>query len=404
MAASGITSIDASTSPRWFPSALVRSSLEETRMAEGVPTSWGRLQGWDWGAALEPSWWSSQQEKRWGTWPDAVRTVTVLAQTRHAVVVSLDDVWTAYLYPFTTGHDVSALARHAPWAVSLASAPVLLPVGGAFNEIGDTAVVFPHHRPESAYSEEGLSSSNHTTTLAIADSVGLLHAALVPHATPNAERRWNDRLKSMEDTLKTTTLWRAPHTRYVQGLPPVHLDLDTVVNEDGTVRWVPQPRPLMDAVLASGERCPGVATMAALEQRLALRGAFSGEEERRAFYGAWLAHVPEGWSSPSTLSSVNGGIWIWRYETILLMLAEARAYGLTQQAKQCDAWLLDVSRLQARLGELRTVLAVRKMALYAGVAAAFIGSGPFHLPAVAGCALTMGIAHAVYRRRLPSPY
>ena len=101
---------------------------------------------------------------------------------------------------------------------------------------------------------------------------------------------------------------------------------------------------------------------------------------------------------------MNGGVWIWRYEAMLLMLAEARAYGLSDQAKQCDRWLLDVSRIQARLGELRTVYAIRKGGIYAAIAAAIIGSGPLHIPFVVGALLCSGVAHGIYRRRLPPPY
>ena len=89
---------------------------------------------------------------------------------------------------------------------------------------------------------------------------------------------------------------------------------------------------------------------------------------------------------------------------MLLMLAEARAYGLSDQVKQCDRWLLDVSRIQARLGELRTVYAIRKGGIYAALAAAIIGSGPLHLPFVFGSLLCSGVAHGIYRRRLPPPY
>ena len=73
-------------------------------------------------------------------------------------------------------------------------------------------------------------------------------------------------------------------------------------------------------------------------------------------------------------------------------------------ARFSDRWLLDVSRIQARLGELRTVYAIRKGGIYAAIAAAIIGSGPLHLPFVFGSLLCSGVAHGIYRRRLPPPY
>jgi hypothetical protein len=204
--------------------------------------------------------------------------------------------------------------------------------------------------------------------------------------------------------LKSTTLWRASHTKHVVGLPTVEVRLDGVVHTEGDVHFVPHPRSVVDFLLAPAERLPGAAIMARMEQRLALMGAFEGIAQRQAFYETWGKALPPGWTSLASVSTVNGGVWIWRYEAILLMLAEARAYGLADQANQCDRWLLDVSRIQARLGELRTVHAVRKGALYAAAAAALIGSGPLHLPFTFG-ALSVGFAaHVVHRKRTPPPY
>ena len=180
--------------------------------------------------------------------------------------------------------------------------------------------------------------------------------------------------------------------------------LEGVVSSADGLTFVPQPRALVDHLLAPSERLPGVATMARFEQRLSLAEAFSSVEERQAFYAAWGAHLPAGWTSAASVSTVNGGVWIWRYEAILLMLAEARAFGLAEQTNRCDRWLLDVSRIQARLGELRTVHAVRKGGVYVAVAAALIGSGPVQVPVVAGAVACSLVAHAVHRQRVPPPF
>jgi len=382
-----------SGAPAWFPRALVDRSCDPASFAEGLPSPWGRIRGWDYTAALDPAWWTSEGEGRWGSWPSAVTTVKVVGETRHAVVVDLDDQWTAHLYPFPTGKDVATLALYTPWLTSLRSAPVVLPVAGVQREEGDSVVVFPRHACTSSVDPSDL-----------ATAVGRVHAALVEQHTPNTERRWNERLKAMEDGLKSTTLWRAPHTKHVVGLPAVHLALDGLVSSDEGLRFVPQPRSLVDHLLAPAERLPGMATMAKLEQRLSLERAFAGSEEQQAFYETWGREVPSGWTSAASVSTVNGGVWIWRYEAMLLMLAEARAYGLSDQAKQCDRWLLDVSRIQARLGELRTVYAIRKGGIYVAIAAAIIGSGPLQITFVVGSLLCSGVAHGIYRRRLPPPY
>ena len=379
--------------PAWFPQALVDRPCNPATFADGLPSPWGRIHGWNYTVALDPAWWTSEGNGRWGEWPSTVTTVTVVGETRHAVVVNLDDEWTAHLYPFPTGKDVSTLALYTPWMTSLSTAPVLMPVAGVQTDDGDVVALFPRHACTSSVEPS-----------ALAMTVGHVHAALVGHHTPNTERRWNDRLKAMEDGLKSTTLWRAPHTKHVVGLPTIHLMLEGVVSTDNGLRFVPQPRSLVDHLLAPAERLPGVATMARLEQRLSLGLTFATSEERQAFYETWGREVPSGWTSAASVSTVNGGVWIWRYEAMLLMLAEARAYGLSDQVKQCDRWLLDVSRIQARLGELRTVYAIRKGGIYAALAAAIIGSGPLHLPFVFGSLLCSGVAHGIYRRRLPPPY
>ena len=235
----------------------------------------------------------------------------------------------------------------------------------------------------------------------LASTAARVHAALVAESTPNTERRWNERLKAVEDKLKTTTLWRAPHTKHVVGLPSTNMSVDGFADMNGSAVLLPFPRPLVDHLIAPDERLPGVANMAMMEQRLSLAGIFDDTKGRASFYQAWGAMVPEGWTSKTSLSTVKGGVWIWRYHAMLLMLAEARAFGLSTQAQQCDRWLLDVSRIQARLGELRTVHAVRRVGVMAAIAAVLIGSGPVQLPFILGSVGVALAAHVVYQRRMP---
>ena len=388
---------DTQAAPPWYPLALVDTVVDSASFAGGLPSPWGRLRGWDYTDALSPSWWSDLEEDRWGDWPADIKEVKVTGETRQGVVVDLDGRWTAHLFPFPTGQDISSLVRYGPWATTLQEAPLVLPVAGLVREERDLVVVFPRH--EVANQHEVVKDP-----FLLAAPLGTLHAALVEHSTPNTERRWNERLKSVEDGLKSTTLWRAPHTRHVVGLPNVHLSLEGVLFRDGKVMFVPQPGPLVSALLCPDERLPGVAMAARLEQRLALMKAFASEEDRERFYRIWGAPLPPTWTSAASISTVNGGVWIWRYEAMLHMLAEARAYGLSAQAKRCDGWLLDVSRIQARLGELRTVHAVRKGGVYAAIAAALLGSGPLQIPFLTGALVCSAAAHALYRRRTPPPF
>ena len=196
---------DTQAAPPWYPLALVDTVVDSASFAGGLPSPWGRLRGWDYTDALSPSWWSDLEEDRWGDWPADIKEVKVTGETRQGVVVDLDGRWTAHLFPFPTGQDISSLVRYGPWATTLQEAPLVLPVAGLVREERDLVVVFPRH--EVANQHEVVKDP-----FLLAAPLGTLHAALVEHSTPNTERRWNERLKSVEDGLKSTTLWRAPHT------------------------------------------------------------------------------------------------------------------------------------------------------------------------------------------------
>lgn len=398
MAASGDSFADSAVHPPWFPHALVDRACVPATFADGLPSPWGRIHGWDHTGALSPDWWNQEHDGRWGAWPDAIKSVEVVSESRLGLTVHLNGTWVAQLYPFQTGMDVSTLALFEPWTNALSSAPILLPVAGQKNEHGDQVAVFEMH---TCLSTETVVERPHDLVRAAAG----VHAALVAHATPNTERRWNERLKAIEDQLKTTTLWRAPHSKHVVGLPSTPFSLDGVVADaSGAMALIAQPRSLVDHLLAPSERLPGVSSIAMFEQRLSLVEGFDSPESREGFYRAWGDGVPSSWTSRSSLSTANGGVWIWRYEAMLLMLAEARAYGLKKQAKACDRWLFDVSRIQARLGELRTVHAVRRGGMWAAIAAALLGSGPIQIPFVLGSAGVALAAHFVHQRRMPPPF
>ena len=394
MAGDASSSSNDETLPPWYPAALVDRPLDPKSLVSGLPSPWGRLHGWDYTAALTRDWWTSEANGRWGSWPNNVDSIEVIGQHRWGIEVHLNGEWVAHLYPFQTGRDVSTLALHEPWAKALADAPLVLPVAGQYNERGDLVAVFPMH-------------TLHATTgtvrqpVELASTAAQVHAALVAEATPNTERRWNERLKAMEDHLKTTTLWRAPHTKHVVGLPSTNISVDGFADMNGSTVLLPFPRPLVDHLIAPDERLPGVANMAMMEQRLSLAAIFDDTTGRANFYRAWGDIVPDGWTSKASFSTVNGGVWIWRYQAMLLMLAEARAYGLDTQTQQCDRWLLDVSRIQARLGELRTVHAVRRGGVVAAIAAVLIGSGPVQLPFILGSAAVALAAHVIHQRRMP---
>ena len=337
-------------SPPWYPSGLTSEALDPSNLELGRRTPWGRIWGWNYSEALDASWWQNSPDSWWGVWPKNVGSVRIVAHTQNKIIVALGEDFIVHIYPLQTGSDVSTLVRYRPWGEILKDERVILPIGGLQNENGDQLCMFPYHEihtPQEA--AKNLQSRNELH--ALGSAVGRLHSALKQEATPNTEWRWNARLKAIEGTLKTTTLWRAPHTKHVQGLPPFHIGLDGIHwGEDVTL--VPQPRPLVDHLLCENERMPPIATLAHLEQTIALRGGFSDSVPRASFYAGWEAKTPPTWGG-RFLRNLKGGVWIWRYEAILLELARARAFKQPEAESMCMGWLNDVSRIQAKLGVLR---------------------------------------------------
>ena len=242
----------------------------------GLPSPWGRLFGWNYTHALSPDWWNRSRRRPLG----------LLAKR----------TWTRWRSsPAPMGHRGSSKWRMGGSSLPVPNGPgrftrwlftnlgqrrllmprFCLPIAGQYSERGDFVAVFPMH-------------TLHATTKAVRQPVELastaaqVHAALVAEATPNTERRWNERLKAMEDQLKTTTLWRAPHTKHVVGLPSTNIRRGRLRRHERQHRLAPFPRPLVDHLIAPDERLPGVATMAMMEQRLSLAGMFDDAKAERA--------------------------------------------------------------------------------------------------------------------------
>ena len=141
---------DTQAAPPWYPLSLVDTVVDSASFPGGLPSPWGRLRGWDYTDALSPSWWSDLEEDRWGDWPADIKEVKVTGETRQGVVVDLDGRWTAHLFPFPTGQDISSLVRYGPWATTLQEAPLVLPVAGLVR--GDDLVAFSPSKPSTGSS------------------------------------------------------------------------------------------------------------------------------------------------------------------------------------------------------------------------------------------------------------
>lgn len=389
--------------PAWWPSGIALSSIDEALSEGTVRTSFGKTTVWDFEPYLQPNLWNSSLEVgvQWGDWNFEVQTVEIQSVSKNGLVVTLNDAYTASILPFGVGDDVSRLYRYEPWNSALVGHSVLLPIAGWTVDGNDRILVYPRYELKPF---DGQAS----TVMDLTRTIGGIHSALVGFSTPNTERRWNDRLKAIEDELKTKTMWRAPHANTTVGLPRLHLSIESLTEVDGVLNFVPMSRSLAEHLLCENDRLPSLATLMMLEHQWARRDGLS-EQQRQQLLETWGASVPVDWSSRAALSTVRGGAWVWRYHATLLELAQATAFAETSIKEDCQKWLRDVSRLQAHLGTLRMWKSGQWVG-FTGLAVAFFSYrlGSF-LPqqSLALAVLSFGVvvaSNAVYRLKDPKAY
>ena len=389
--------------PAWWPSGIALSSIDEAISEGTVRTSFGKTTVWDFEPYLQPNLWNSSLEVgvQWGDWNFEVQTVEIQSVSKNGLVVILNDAYTASILPFGVGDDVSRLYRYEPWNSALVGHSVLLPIAGWTVDGNDRILVYPRYELKPF---DGQTS----TVMDLTRTIGGIHSALVGFSTPNTERRWNDRLKAIEDELKTKTMWRAPHANTTVGLPRLHLSIDSLTEVDGVLNFVPMSRSLAEHLLCENDRLPSLATLMMLEHQWARRDGLS-EQQRQQLLETWGASVPVDWSSRTALSTVRGGAWVWRYHATLLELAQATAFAEASIKEDCQKWLRDVSRLQAHLGTLRMWKSGQWVG-FTGLAVAFFSYRlDSFLPqqSLALAVLSFGVvvaSNAVYRLKDPKAY
>jgi hypothetical protein len=389
--------------PVWWPSGIAQQSMAEANEAGELRTSSGRIQLWDTSEVSTAAWWNSPPGNgvKWGQWPHEVTTVTLVSEDSHGFIVRLDDAWLARVCPFLVGEDVSRMARYEPWHASLDGLPVVLPVGGWSASSHDRVLIYAHYESASIPRD----ASN---IIALATSMGAIHASLAAFETPNTERLWNDRLKAMEDELKPHTMWRAPHTSATVGLPPLHFNLNHLATIDQGLAWIAMPRTVADALVCQPERLPSIASLMRLERQWSQHTDLDATH-RQSLLTAWGAAAPRAWSKGKALSTALGGAWVWRYNAVLEQLFHARTYGDTALEQTSLDWLGEVSRLQARLGTLRMWKSGFWVAL-TGVIVAYVGNdwGTFSsmqsLMIAAGSAAFWAFTNRMYWAKDPLPY
>lgn len=389
--------------PAWWPSGIAQQSMEEALADGQLRTALGRVHLWNHADALDTAWWHSPPGNgvQWGKWPTDVVRIEQSTEDVYGLTLLLNEDYVVRICPLLVGEDVSRMARYEPWNTSVSALNLLLPIGGWTAGGHDRVLIY------SRYDRAPFEPDSEQVHSLVA-SMAQVHTALEPHATPNTERLWNERLKAMEDVLKPHTLWRAPHTTSTVGLPPIELNVEHLATSEKGPMWIALPRSLHDHLVCKPERLPSLAQLMRIE-RLWAHHVELEASHRQELLEVWAQHVPPSWSKGKALSTAMGGPWVWRYNAVLERLLLARTYGDKPLEEACLDWLGEVSRLQARLGTLRMWKAGLWVAL-TGLLVAFFGHELNTLTDGQSIALAAGsigfgvITNRIYWAKDPPPY
>jgi len=302
----------------WLPVGIIET-LEDNRLI----TRWGSVERWT-GDFLNPEWWNTISF--WGESPK-VDEIEVLKEDRFGLLLNIGS-HIARVIPIPTGDHVSKLSRSVP---ELFAEHMLLPVGG-WCEDGDRILLFPIH--------------DITPIEPDAKLLGRIHHSIKQAEldTPCMQSMWNARLKSIEDRLKTNTLWRAHFDAANRGIPHLGVSLEGFTSSG----LRPEPRTLVEHLLSEDERLCALRDLALIEYPSALSD--------------WSSTAPRAWSSKSALRTSRGGLWIQRYDVTLCRFAESIAFKDDDLKIATTSFLGMVDRIQAKLGVIRSVRGVSLLA------------------------------------------
>ena len=392
--------------PAWWPSGISQKPFVDSQTNIICRTSFGKITRWNFYPATQLEWWQQVPEDGiiWGDWPQEIISVENVAEDENGLTINLlsqDKQWVARLCPFEVGQDASRIVRHNDWNVALQGCDILMPVAGWSTDNSDRILIYPHY--ETVATNEILDNMQ-----SIISSMAKVHTNLNQFSTPNSERMWNDSLKSIEAKLNTNTLWRGPHSNNTVGLPTTNIRLSSIVKVDGKLLLIVQPRRLVEHLLVGEQRIPAIANLMSIEREFANQMQFD-ESQRKQLIETWSNLVPVEWTGKKEMSTVLGGPWLWRYRAVLLNLAHANAFGNSRLMSSCNAWLGDVSRLQAHLGTLR----MWKAGEWVGYSAIAVGFYAWKMQTMAGQnglvllvsgAIFAMIMNRIYWSKDPSPY
>ena len=392
--------------PAWWPSGISQKSFSDSQTSLICRTPFGKTTLWNCHTATELQWWQQKPEEGliWGDWPQQIISLSNIIENEDGITLTIsgkDKQWVAKICPFNIGQDASRIVRHNEWNTALQECDILMPVAIWSTDKSDRILIYPHY--EVVARNEILDNMQ-----SIISAMANVHSNLSQFSTPNSERLWNDSLKSIEAELKTNTLWRGPHSKNIVGLPTTNFRFSSIVKVDGKLLLIAQPRRLVEHLLIGDQRIPAIANLMSLERESANQMQVD-ELQRKQSLETWTKIVPTEWSGKKELSTVLGGPWLWRYRAVLLDLAHAKAFGDTRLESNCNAWLGDVSRLQAHLGTLRMWKAGEWVG-YSAIAVGFYAweiqtmAGQTGLILFVGGAVFAAIMNRIYWSKDPKPY
>ena len=384
----------------WWPSGIVTEDSHEISSGR-IQTVFGALETWGYQDCLAASWWQKPPEEGiiWGQWPE-VSEIDIIHHDRKGYLIRINDKQIARVTPFDLGNDLSRLMHYSPWRDALEGLMITLPSMVYHVENNDRVVVY--NCSDVAINTEDFDSDK------LAANLGTIHNALHDFATPNTERRWNDRLKDIESELKVTTLWRAPHSKFTVGLPRLNLDLALLCKEQNELLFIADVRSPVEHLMCHADRLPGLANLMLIEQQISFAKGMD-ENDRKSMLEAYLTKAPKSYSHKKAVSTLMGGPWIWRYHAVLFAMGEARFFGDEELGKKAQNWLNDVSRIQAHLGVLR----LWKSGLWGGIIGAVVAFFAWRMestsPTLAGltgviCLLGAFACNMIYWSKDPQPY
>lgn len=312
----------------WWPKGIVKSHDESS-----ISTSWGTRPLHIPEITLD--WWNNL-DKTWGEWPE-VKEFEQIEENQTGIWFDIGD-YKALVVPIPTGKNASRLARNPQLKLALKS-HLQLPIAGCDKD-GDHVLIYPKDKPRKI----------------TAKSLAGLHNALVNGiwATPNNEYGWNERLKKVEDILKTSTLWRAPHSNNTIGIPRIELD-----------GMRPVPLPLSEALLCNKDtNLPMIRQ--AIKHNVLLK---------------WREFISSKYWGEDVMRVATGGVAHMKYD--LNIFAKAEAIAFDYEVPEIDEYLAGVDRFQAKLGNMRLMKMGIPLAVFGLVGTYWLDrAGEFNEPTI----------------------